>query len=203
MFSGSSSVFTGPPLCSLGQPAKLWAMNRRGSGLDSGLDEAIGGLGAKPVGLGEGLGEAPEIEIAGQCGHLVDDDLRLGFEDRSSHCLTIPAVEHHRAGAGETQAVGLGRGPGGPNHLVTGIDQQRHQTLPDGPGGAGYEDSHVVSFRLPYPGRDGGGFCDNTRSAVTIEGTNSSQATCRTFPIRGQTKPTFRFARCSSRSPTG
>ena len=111
--------------------------------------QVVGGLGAEPVGLGETLGEMSEVEIARQRGHLVDDDLWLSVEDRPSHRLTVPAVEHDRGGAIKTQAVGLGRGPGRANHLVTGIDQQRHQTLPDGSGGAGYEDSHVVSFRLP------------------------------------------------------
>ena len=138
----SPALLVGPAGEALGDEAP-------GSGFDRGLDHDVGGLGAEPVGLGEGLGEAPEVEVPGQCGHLMDYDLRLGVEDRPSHRLTVPAVEHHRGGAGKTQAVGLGRGPGRANHLVTGIDQQRHQTLPDGSGGAGYEDSHVVSFRLP------------------------------------------------------
>ena len=109
----------------------------------------VGGLGAEPVRLGKGLGKVPEVEIAGQRRHLMHDDLRLRFEDRSSHCLTISAVEHHGGGSDQAQTVDLARGTGGANDLVTGIDQQRHQTLPDGSGGAGYEDSHVVSFRLP------------------------------------------------------
>jgi hypothetical protein len=76
---------------------------------------------------------------------LVDDRVGPGGDDRRDDRVAIETVDEDRLRARGAQGVGLRRGAGRGDDVVAGVEEERHEPLADGSGGAGQEDAHLGS----------------------------------------------------------
>ena len=145
--SGSSSVLTGPPTRAAGQPAKLWATTRAPPVSHAADSRLLRALRAEAVGGGERPLEAPEVEVAGQRGHLVDDRVGLRGGDGGAHRVAVEAVEDDRLDALRPQALHLRGSAGGAGDGVAVAEEEGDERLTDGAGRPGEEDVHASPTR--------------------------------------------------------
>ena len=99
--------------------------------LTGGGEQVIGALGAQPVGRGEHLVEvAAELE-RGQRRKLVHDDVGPRAQHCLAHCGGVERIEDDRLGAHRPDV--LRAVAGGPEHVVTALDELGVRRLPRAP----------------------------------------------------------------------
>ncbi|HEY6775104.1 MAG TPA: hypothetical protein VI122_01185 [Thermoleophilaceae bacterium] len=148
---------TGPPSRAYRALAKLWGDEPAHVRLLRGGQQRVGALGPKPIRLREGAVEVPGEAHIRQSGRLVDDRVRLGFEDGLPHGARIEQIERDRLRPQRPYRVGVSGRPEGADHLVPSIDQLRNEPGADGTARPSNEDSHRVllfgtSHRLDFVG---------------------------------------------------
>jgi len=111
------------------------------------LEQVVGALGAEAVGGGEGALEAPQVEVAAERGHLVDDRVGARGGHRGADAVAVEAVDHHRLGAEPAQQVGLRRAAGGAGDGVAVAGEEGDERLSCGAGRPGEKDLHAPPTR--------------------------------------------------------
>jgi hypothetical protein len=119
-------------------------------GLGTG-QKMVGALGAQPVRRRELGVESLKVFRAAQPAHLVDHHLGLGPQHRLLDGVVAQTVDDDWLGADAAQPADPVCRPGRRHHLVTALDQQRHQSLADHTGPTSNEHLHCCPPPRLFP----------------------------------------------------
>jgi hypothetical protein len=108
--------------------------------------QRVGALGPKPVGLREDAVEVPGEMLIPQGGRLMDDRVRLGFENSLAHRARVEQIERDRLRAERAYAFRALTRRGGADHLVPAFDQLRNEPASYCAARPCDEDSHRSPF---------------------------------------------------------